>query len=259
MASKKYNPKAKIWYTDSISEVFDIVKKGIIKKGIVPIENKLAGTVTETSDNLFESNLKIQEEFNLPVHHCLAAIDKISPKKIKTVFSHAQPLRQCRNYLRKKLPNAELIAMPSTTAALKKVESENLYNAAVICGEEAIKDFQMKVLEKNIEDYKHNTTRFLVIGVKTRHGASQGKTKKHKTSVAFYFSADAPGTLHQVLGEFAENKVNMTRIESSANPTIPGGHVFYIDFDGSIDSPNVKKMLTKIKKLVAKLKILGCY
>ena len=85
----------KIWYTDSISEVFEIVKKGIIKRGIVPIENKVTGTIAETSDNLFESGLKIQEEFSLYVHHCLSVIDKTD---IKTIYSHAQPLRQCRKY-----------------------------------------------------------------------------------------------------------------------------------------------------------------
>jgi len=256
LAAKKYDPKAKIWHADSISEVFEIVGKGLIKKGIVPIENKMSGTVAETSDNLFESNVKIQEEFNFAVHHCLAALSKSDLRKIQTIYSHSQPLRQCRKYLRKHFPKAVLVAMPSTASALKKVVSDNLHDAAVICSAEAAKDFQMSVLANKIEDFKSNTTRFLVIG-KTELPIKPNR--KYRTSIAFYFSADAPGTLYQVLGEFASAKVNMTRIESSANPNVPGGHVFYIDFEGSTDKPNVKKMLSGIRKHIAKLKILGCY
>jgi len=254
LAAKQYDPKTKIWYADSIGEVFEIVGKGLIKKGIVPIENKVTGTVAETSDNLFESGLKIQEEFDFSVHHCLAALGKKS--KIQIIYSHSQPLRQCRKYIKKHFPKAVLIAMPSTASALKKVVSDNLHDAAVICSAEAAKDFQMSVLANKIEDFKSNTTRFLVIG-KTELPIKPNR--KYRTSIAFYFSADAPGTLYQVLGEFASAKVNMTRIESSANPNVPGGHVFYIDFEGSTDRPNVKKMLSGIRKHIAKLKILGCY
>lgn len=256
LAAKQYSTKAKIWHADSIGEVFEIVEKGLIKKGIVPIENKLTGTVAETSDSLFESGLKIQEEFNFAVHHCLAALGKSDLRKIQTIYSHGQPLRQCRKYLKNHFPKVALIAMPSTASALKKVVSENLHDSAVICSAEAAKGFQMTVMATNIEDYKSNSTRFLVIG---KQELPIKPNRKYRTSIAFYFSADAPGTLYQVLGELADNKVNMTRIESSANPNVPGGHVFYVDFEGSTASPNVKKMLTGIGKHVEKLKILGCY
>ena len=146
--------------------------------------------------------------------------------------------------------------MPSSVSALKKLISENHYDSAVICPKEAAKDFQMVIMDEKIEDYEANTTRFVVIG---KSNLENRTSKNNKTSIAFYFSADAPGTLYQVLGEFSIAKVNMTKIESSANLKIPGGNVFYVDFEGSIEDANVKKMLTRIKKLVEKLKILGCY
>lgn len=256
LAAKKYNSKAKVWHANTITEVFQWVERGVIEKGIVPIENKMTGSVVETSDNLFESKLKIQESFKLPIHHFLATLNKTQKSTIKTIYSHVQPIRQCRQYLKTHLPNVDFVSMPSTAAALKKVASENLYHAAVICSEEALRAFGMAVLDKNIEDYKFNSTRFLIIGKKE---LPFKKNYNYKTSIAFYFSSDAPGTLHQVLGEFAEANVNMTKIESSANPQIPGGHVFYVDFEGHSNQLNIKKMLFNIKKQVAVLKVLGTY
>lgn len=256
LAAKKYMPKGKIWHAKSITEVFDLVKKGTIKKGIVPLENKLTGSVAETSDNLFESNLKIQEALDFPIHHFLVALDKIPKNKIKTIYSHPQPIRQSRKYIRKHFPKANLISLSSTAAALDKVVSENLREAAVICSKEAAKALRITILSKNIEDYPFNSTRFAVIGKKE---LPFKKGKKYLTSIVFYFKKDAPGSLYQVLGEFAAAKVNMTKIESSANPAVPGGYVFFIDFEGSIQNPNVKKMLPKIRKHVATLKVLGSY
>ncbi|MCK5600257.1 prephenate dehydratase, partial [Candidatus Pacearchaeota archaeon] len=256
LAAKKYDSKAKIWYANTITEVFGWVQKGVIQKGIVPIENKMTGSVVETSDNLFESKLKIQESFELPIHHFLATLNKVQKSEIKTIYSHAQPIRQCRKYLKKHFPKVDFVSMPSTAAALKKVVSENLYDSAVICSEDAAKAFRMTLLAKNIEDYKLNSTRFVVIGKKE---APIKKSHRYKTSIAFYFSADAPGTLYQVLGEFAGANANMTKIESSANPQIPGGHVFYVDFEGHSTELYIKKMLSKIKKHVAVLKVLGSY
>ena len=146
--------------------------------------------------------------------------------------------------------------MPSSGAALKKLISDERYDAAAICSEEAGKAFQMVVLNKNIEDYKFNATRFVVIGKKELPIKSN---KKYKTSIAFYFSADKPGTLYKVLGEFAAEKVNITKIESQANPNVSGGYVFYIDFEGSTKEPKVKKMLSSIRQEVARLKVLGSY
>lgn len=256
LAAKRYTQGQKIWYTDTITDVFDLVGKGLLKKGLVPIANKLSGTVVETIQNLFESNLKIQESFRMPIHHFLVTLNKVPKKEIKTIYSHAQPINQCRKYLKKHFPKAIYASMPSTTSALNKVISENLSDAAVICSRQAAESFNMFVLGKNIEDFKSNSTRFVVIGKKElpfKKGAS------YRTTIAFHFSADAPGTLHEVLGQFSKARVNMTKIESQANPIVPGGHLFYIDFEGHPQHSNVKKMLPKIQKHVAVFKVLGSF
>lgn len=256
LAARDYLPDSSVFYTPSIADVFDLIKKGKVKKGIVPIENKLTGSVTETAYQLFESDLPIQAEHTISIHHYLVSLSEVDPKKIKTIYSHAQPLQQCRKYLKDYFPTAALQSMPSTTAALKKLIADGDYSAAVICSKEAAESYKMHVIAENIEDYYFNETRFLVIG---KEQAERKKEGKYKTSIAFYFSADALIRLYQVLGELNKAKVNMTKIESLANPEVPGGYVFYIDFEGSVDDPAIKKMLDNIKKLVKKVKVLGCY
>lgn len=256
LAAKKYDPKAKIYYAKSLTEVFELVQKGKIKKGIVPIENKLTGSVAETRDLLFESSLKIQEEFILPIHHYLAALEKTPGQKIKTIYSHPQALRQCKMYLKKHFPKAAPVAVSSTATALKKIIAENLYDSAAICSKEAASAFDLPILDKNIEDYPFNETRFLVIG-KKELPIQTGK--KYKTSIAFYFSSDAPGRLYPILGEFAKEKINLTKIESAANPSVPGGHLFYIDFEGSAKDAPIRRILKALKKYTKKIKIMGSY
>ncbi len=260
LAAKKFvsgnSENQKIWYADTITEVFEVVKSGKINKGVVPIENSTTGTVAETQQALFESGLKISEEFSLPIHYSLAGLEKIPRSKIKVIYSHGQPLKQCRKYLKRHFPHAQLVALPSTTAALDKVVREQLFDAAAICSKEAAEDYRMELLADDIGDFKGNATRFLVVG-KTE--TEPKKRKLRKTSIAFYFSSDAPGSLYQVLGEFNQAKVNMTRIESSANPSVPGGYVFFVDFQGSEKDPRIQKMLSCIRRHVKGLKRFGSY
>lgn len=248
LAVKRYLPKTKVRYLNTITEVFESVSSGRVKRGFVPIENLLSGSVRETLQNLYDSKLQIQSVFDLPVHHFLVALDKVPAAKIKRIYSHAQPLGQCRAYLKKHFPKAKLMAMPSTTSALYELIHSGAYDSAVICSEQAANQFNMAVLDRNIEDSEVNKTRFALVSKKT-------VKKGELTSIGFHFSADAPGTLYEVLAEFNRSKVNMTKIESLPNPKVPGGHLFFIDFEGKAE----EKMLGRIKALVADLKRFGSY
>ena len=117
LAAKHYLPRATLWHAPTITDVFECVQKGVAHLGIVPIENKLTGSVAETMQNLFTSPLKIIESFAEPIHHCLATLDEKNPKKIKTIYSHAQPLKQCRLYLKKHSP-AKAHPKPSTPSPI---------------------------------------------------------------------------------------------------------------------------------------------
>lgn len=254
LAAQKYQPKTNFYFAKTIDEVFELVENGKVAEGIVPIENKLNGTIRETLDNLFTQNIHIKHEINIPIHHCLITFADTNAQNVKKIFSHNQALAQCNQYLKKHFPKAQLIETSSTGAAIENLlTSNNLSFAAIAPEVSATKN--LKILAKNIQDQKENSTTFIII----EKGPANPIKNAKKTSVAFYFSADSPGSLFTVLKDFAESKINMTKIESRPTKSRFGDYIFYLDFEGGIENPQVKKTLKSVDQKVAKLKILGSY
>ena len=256
LISKKYQPDAEIVYTKSIVEVFDLVKSGKVKTGVVPIENKIEGSIRETMDNLFSSNLKILHKLILPIKHCLVVLPDSKKSDIKMVLSHTQPLRQCAKYLKKHFPKAEILATNSSSEAMHRILNSNMLDTAAIGSVESAQNLGLKILAKNIDDKKENETHFYVIAKKN---LLKNDATDKQTSIAFYFDEDTHGSLFAVLQEFARSKINLIRIESRPAGKKMGNYIFYLDFDGDIKSKKIKTMLKKIEKKVVKLKVLGCY
>jgi len=253
----KKNP---IFYAKNIEEVFELVEKGKVQSGIIPIENILQGTVRATLDSLFECKVSITDELSLPIHHCLIVLQQSKKSDIKTIISHPQALRQCQKYLKKNFPKAELLSLTSTVAGIEKIKSANKTSMAAIGPSIGAIDPELKILNKNIEDRKGNATRFIVIEkANAKSLPSSTKTKSPKTSIIFYFSKNAPGSLFTVFQEFAKQKIDLSKIESRPTKAKFGEYLFYIDFDGHLSDPRVKKVLKVIEKKVSKLKILGSY
>ncbi|MBI2634324.1 prephenate dehydratase [Candidatus Peregrinibacteria bacterium] len=252
LAAQKHDSHAKKYYAHDIDEVFELVANGKVKEGIVPIENKLHGTVRETLDNLFLKNIHIVKEINLPIHHALIAHHSAKKSDIKTIISHSQALHQCKKFLRKNFAKINLENAPSTVHALEKLTDKSI---AVIAPAIAAQKNHLKILAENIEDNKDNSTTFILI----RRGNAPGKKSAQKTSIAFHFDQDAPGSLFTVFKEFAAAKINLTKIESRPTGHRFGDYIFFLDFNGSLTAPNVEKVLKSIIKIVARLKILGSY
>ncbi|MBN2086873.1 prephenate dehydratase [Candidatus Peregrinibacteria bacterium] len=257
IALKNYLPKAKALYCASISEIFELVEKGKIKEGLVPIENSIGGSIRETLDELYSSNVYIEKVLKQPIHLSLVGTSKSSSKTIKTIYSHAQPLIQSRAFLKMNCPKASLVPVASTTTALERVKSENQIDTVAIASSVAAKSYGLTVIKDLIEDDKSNTTQFAII--KKNDKCKMLNDKSSKTSIAFNFSKDSPGSLFSVLKDFNDNKINLTKIESRPSTKERGEYVFYIDFDGNVNSSNVKKTISEVKNKVEKLKILGCY
>jgi prephenate dehydrogenase len=256
MALQKYRREAKAWYATSIGEVFELVEKGKIKQGLVPIENTSTGSVRETMDELYEGDVLIESIIAQPVKLVLAGIKKVALSKITTIFSHSQPLLQSRQFLKKKCKKAALVAVPSTAAALERVMMEDNGNFAAIASPVAVKAHGLQIIQDSVEDDKGNTTYFAVI----RKGKKVlPKNSAKKTSIAFHFKKDSPGSLNSILQDFADAKINLTKIESRPNRKLRGEYVFYIDFEGSPVNKNALKVLKTIQGKVAKLKVLGAY
>ncbi len=236
---------------DSIIEVLEAVKTGKAQKGVVPIENSIEGPVGVTLDLLAQDyDLKIQKEIILPISHNLMVNKGVNLDEVDSVYSHAQPLAQCRIFLEK----LGLIthSTSSTAAAAKFIKGKN--NAAAIGNRRAAELYNLDIIKTDIQDFENNRTRFIVLG----NNESQ-PTENDKTSIVFSLYEDRPGGLYEILGYFATENINLTKIESRPSKKGLGKYIFFIDFEGHCQDKVVKNILDTIKKNTPFLKLLGSY
>lgn len=253
-AGEQYS-KAKKYFARTIDEIFELVASGKVAEGIVPIENNLHGTVREAVDGLFYYDVYIAEEFIFNIHHQLITLNHSKKSDIKKVISKLEALNQCKKYLKKQFPNADLMPFASTAAAADKLLISQDKTLAVIASAFIVKNPELKIMDADIEDEQNNQTTFLVI----RRGKTPQNTKGTKTSIAFHFDKDSPGSLFTVFEDFAKAKLNLTKIESRPAKSDFGDYIFYLDFEGGIQEAKVNKVLKSVTSKVAKLKILGSY
>ena len=251
MAAKiKFGESAEYIPAKNIGEVFSNVETGRTDYGVVPIENTSEGMVNYTLDRIIDSELNIIGEIILRISHYLLSKEK-SIRNIKKLYSHPQALAQCRLWIERKLPHTETYETKSTGEAAKKASSEK--ESAAIGSKLAASIYNLNIIAENIEDSSQNYTRFLVIGKE-----KMSPTGHDKTSIALAIK-DKVGALYELMKPFAENKVNMNKIESRPSKQKPWDYIFFIDIDGHIEDENVKKVLYSLKDLTTFLRILGSY
>ncbi|MFA5125819.1 MAG: prephenate dehydratase [archaeon] len=233
----------------SIAEVFESVEKNETDFGVVPVENSTEGSVAHTLDSFFESKLKITAEIVIPINQCLIGNTKKS--KISKIFSHSQAIGQCRKYIAKNFPDAEILECASTASAAMLALKEK--NSAAIASILAAKKFGLKVIEEKINDEYNNQTRFFVIGKKESKAGN-----KNKTTILFS-TKNVPGALYKVLGIFSKYNINMTKIESRPSKKKTWEVVFFIDFEGHKEDEKIKKALLELHEYCDFLNVLGSY
>lgn len=234
----------------TIEYVFREVEKEKADYGVVPVENSSEGIVTHTLDMFIDSDLKITAEIILDIHHFLLSKEK-RIDNIKKIYSHSQALGQCQKWLKENLPDVALIETESTAFAVGLAQKQP-YSAA-IGSEIAAEIYKMNILASNIEDFRENVTRFLVIG-KT-YSMPSGDDK---TSIMFSVK-DRVGALHDMLVPFKKHGINLTRIESRPTKKKAWEYIFFVDFIGHKDDIHVCKALKNLEKDCILLKILGSY
>lgn len=235
---------------ESIKEVFDTVESGKTGFGVVPIENSSEGVVSYTLDMFMDYDLKITAEVMLEISQNL--ISKNGDKaKIKKVYSNPLAAAQCRRWLESKLLKIPILETTSTAKAAELASQDD--DAAAIASELAAKVYNLQFIERDIEDSKHNVTRFLVIS-KEFHS----KTGKDKTSIMFSIK-DRPGALYDILSPFKKAKINLTKIESRPSKRKAWEYIFFVDMEGHIDDKKVRRAIDNMKDSCLYLKILGSY
>ncbi|MGB2287409.1 MAG: prephenate dehydratase [Porticoccaceae bacterium] len=235
----------------AIDEVFRDVLAGSCHYGVVPVENSTEGVISHTLDSFIDSSLKICGEVELRIHQNLLIGPNTNKDNITRVYSHAQSLAQCRQWLNSHLPNVERVAVSSNAEAAKRVQGE--WNSAAIAGDMSCQLYGLEKLNDKIEDNPDNSTRFLIIGREEVPPSGDDRTSivvsvQNKT-----------GALHDLLEPFRRNDVDMTRLESRPSRSSKWSYVFFIDFAGHINDAPVAAVLEELSSGVADLKVLGSY
>ena len=238
----------------SIAAVFEEVNRHHVQFGLVPLENSTDGRIADTLDMFIKlPNLKIRAEVRLRVHHCL--LGRSEWGQVRRVYSKAQALSQCRNWLGKNVPQAAKVEVVSTARAAELAQSEEF--AAAVASRAAAAPYRLNILAENIEDQPHNVTRFAVIAEKPGE-----RTGRDKTTLMIRLPNQA-GSLARTIAPFEKLGVNMTWIESFP---VPGGnrdrdpsYLFFLDIEGHVDDPPVQKALELVRKRCERLDILGSY
>jgi prephenate dehydratase len=234
----------------TLYDVFETVKNHRNGMAVVPIENSIEGSVSETYDLLLQDKIYVSGEIFQRINHCL--IVNKGYKKLINVYSHPQALGQCRNYIQSK--KLEPIPAFDTAGAVKFIKENKMMKSAAIASRRAAEIYDMEILEEGIEDKQNNFTRFFVISQQLLDKPSG----TDRTSIIFA-SEHKPGSLHQVLKEFSRKSINLTRIESRPTKETPWEYYFYVDFDGHYNDKKVKTTLNRIKTQTKFFKLLGSY
>jgi chorismate mutase/prephenate dehydratase len=249
-AAKHFGGLAALEPCASIDEVFRQVETGGCGYGVVPVENSTEGAIGRTLDLLLSTPAKICGEVMLPIRQCFMSKGR-RVSAIRKVYSHAQSLAQCQQWLSRRLPGAERIAVVSNAEAARLAARER--GTAAIGPRSAAGLYGLSVLARNIEDQAKNTTRFLVIAE-----SDAAPSGNDKTSLVMS-ARNVPGAVHELLSPLAANRVSMTRFESRPARSGLWEYVFYMDVEGHQRDPKVARALAALERKASFLKNLGSY
>lgn len=236
---------------DSFELVFSAVQDDICERGMLPIENSLAGSIHRNYDLLLQHPLSIVGEYHLRVEHCLIALPGVGIDEIRTVISHPQALAQCDGYLRNL--GVSTNAAYDTAGSVKIIMEKGDRTQAAIASRQAAKLYGMTILAESIEDNAANFTRFLAVA--SQPVMPDGDSK---TSIVFTLR-NMPGALFKALSVFALRDIDLTKIESRPLVGKPGDYLFYIDFAGSAEDRSVAHALDNLGEYALTLRVLGSY
>lgn len=235
----------------TIPAVMESVVNEECSLGIVPIENSIEGPVGITLDSLAHKyDLKIFKEIIIPINQNLIVNPGCKIEDIKEVYSHAQALSQCRDFLNKH--DVQQHYAVSTARAAKDIIGDK--SKAAIGNKKIVELYGLEILESDIQDMDNNETRFVVLSRKLHE-----KTGNDKTSIIFSIYEDKPGQLYKILGIFEKDNINLTKIESRPSKKGLGKYLFFVDFKGHVNDEKIQKILKEIEENTYYLKVLGSY
>ncbi len=235
----------------TFADIFRAVEDRSADYGMLPVENSVAGSVNASYDLLVEHDLRIHAEVILRVRHMLLAPAGTSLSEVHTVRSHPQALAQCQRYLARHGFTAEAAA--DTAKAAHDLAARPEPGVAAIAGEWAGALAGIEVIDRGIEDFPFNYTRFFVLSLD-----DPARAQRSKTSLVFTTPHRA-GALYECLGEFAKRRISLSKIESRPRLNKPWQYVFYLDFDGHCQDPECEAAMMGLLRRSSFVKMLGSY
>jgi prephenate dehydratase len=240
----------------TFEDVFAALRSRRADLAMIPIENSVAGRVADIHHLMPHSGMHIIAEYFLPVRHQLMAPTGASLKTVKTAQSHIQALGQCRQTLRKL--HLKSVTAADTAGSAREIAEAGDVTRAAIASELAAKIYKLKILKRNIEDEKHNTTRFIVLSRKAKWAS---RSQKDLITTFVFQVRNIPAALYKALGGFATNGINMTKLESYMVDGSFAATQFYADVEGHPTDRALELALEELEFVTQPktLKILGVY
>lgn len=237
---------------EDFEDVFGALQNDEIEYGVLPIENSSTGAISDTYDLLRKYGFYIIGEEEIKIEQHLVGIPGAIIEKIDEVYSHPQGIEQSSEFL-KQYNHWKLIPFHNTAISAKLIKDLGDKRKAAIASRRAAEIYGLEIIKESVNNQKDNSTRFVVIGKEllVNDGAD-------KVSVMFTLGNEA-GTLYRLLRHFAENNINMIKIESRPMKDVSWKYFLYVDFEGSIESEEVIKALELIEKSSEYFKLLGAY
>ncbi|MDX1995176.1 MAG: prephenate dehydratase [bacterium] len=246
-----FGSDADVYPCPTLSDLFNAIQTSSVAYAILPVENALAGAVSQAYELLMDSDLRIQAEVILHVHHCLLAPTGTKLTDLKYVRSHPQALAQCDRFLKRN----NLIGIPwyDTAGSANDLSREPAPETGAIASRLAAQLYGLEIVESDIEDVPFNFTRFFVLGHDDPPPGAY-----NKTSLVFA-TRNRPAALYECLGEFAQRGLNLTKIESRPRRNRPWEPVFYLDFEGHWQETACQEALARLLQRASFVKMLGSY
>lgn len=241
----------------SVAAVLQAVRDGEVERGLVPLENSVEGSVSQTLDELAQGEpLVIVDEVALQVHFVLAARPGTRLSDINLVTTHPHAQAQCRGWLATALPDARVAPALSTAAAAEEVADPSSRYDAAISAEVAANHYGLEIVARDISDNDVAFTRFILV---SRPVAPPPPTGADRTTLVLFIHEDHPGALLQILTELSVRGVNLSRLESRPTQKALGDYYFSMDCEGHVTEARVGEALRGLHRICAQVRYLGSY
>jgi chorismate mutase/prephenate dehydratase len=254
-AIKKFGASVDYHGMATIADIFTAVEKGEADYGVIPIENSTEGSVRDALDQFVDSDLKVVAQIYLEITHALISNSPI--EKITQVHSKDQALAQCRMWLQRYLPHAQIIESASTSSAVQIAKKTP--GVAAVASPIAAEFYGVPVVAANIQDKPDNTTRFFVVGKQASGSAGGGRDMTSFLISLGDNAAAHPGALLKMLLPLAKRGINLSKIESRPSKKRPWDYFFFIDVTGHYDDPGMREAVKKLNQFCPMVKWLGSY